>query len=108
MNSKRATALWAEEPFRVLFPLGLFLGAVGVTLWPLYVLQVINYYPGTAHVRLMIEGLMGSFIIGFLGTAGPRLLEAQPFRRIDTFSLVALQVLSAFLHFIRKQTAGKR
>ena len=69
------------EPFRIFFPLGLLLGAIGVALWPLYVWHAIDFYPAQAHVRLMIEGLMGSFIIGFLGTAGPRLLDARPLGR---------------------------
>jgi uncharacterized protein involved in response to NO len=66
------------EPFRIFFPIGLLLGAIGVALWPLFVWHAVNFYPANAHVRLMIEGLMGSFIIGFLGTAGPRLLDSRP------------------------------
>ena len=66
------------EPFRIFFPLGLILGAIGVSLWPLFYWHVITFYPAAPHMRLMIEGLMGSFVIGFLGTAGPRLLEAKP------------------------------
>lgn len=106
MTLGKTATLCANEPFRVFFPLGLFLGMCGVTLWPLFVWHAIGYYPATVHVRLMIEGLMGSFIIGFLGTAGPRLLEAPAFRPIESFSLFALQVLSALLHLMRKQVGG--
>lgn len=106
MTLGKTTSLCANEPFRVFFPLGLVLGMCGVTLWPLFVWHVIGYYPATVHVRLMIEGLMGSFILGFLGTAGPRLLEARPFRPIETFSLLGLQTLSAVLHLIRRQDGG--
>ena len=63
------------EPFRVLFPLGLVLGIVGVALWPLYALGWIAIYPAIAHQRIMIEGFVTSFVIGFLGTAMSRLLE---------------------------------
>lgn len=49
---------------------------------------------------------MGSFIIGFLGTAGPRLLEASPLTAVETSGLVLLQILSAFLQLCQKQTAG--
>lgn len=49
---------------------------------------------------------MGSFIFGFLGTAGPRLLEAKPFRPAEIFTLVGLQLSSALLHLARRQTAG--
>jgi uncharacterized protein involved in response to NO len=94
------------EPFRIFFPLGLLLGAIGVALWPLYVWHDIGFYPANAHVRLMIEGMMGSFIIGFLGTAGPRLLDAPPLTAAETLALVALQFVSAFLHLAQEQTAG--
>jgi uncharacterized protein involved in response to NO len=94
------------EPFRIFFPLGLVLGAIGVALWPLFVWHAINFYPRDAHLRLMIEGLMGSFVIGFLGTAGPRLLDARPFAAIETSTLLALQILSAGLHLNQKWNLG--
>ena len=99
-------ALCFAEPFRIFFPLGLLLGAVGVALWPLFVWHTINFYPRDAHLRLMIEGLMGSFIIGFLGTAGPRLLDARPFSAFETSALLTLQIVSASLHFAQKQKIG--
>ena len=98
--------LWVAEPFRIFFPLGLLLGAIGVALWPLFVWHAIGFYPAQAHVRLMIEGLMGSFIIGFLGTAGPRLLDASPLIAAETCALLALQIVSAFLHLTQRQIAG--
>ena len=82
------------------------LGAIGVALWPLFVWHAIAFYPAQAHVRLMIEGLMGSFIIGFLGTAGPRLLDASPLLAAETCALVVLQIASAFLHLTQRQTVG--
>ena len=99
-------AIYFAEPFRIFFPLGLFLGGIGVALWPLFVWHAIDFYPAQAHVRLMIEGLMGSFIIGFLGTAGPRLLDALPLSARETSALFALQILSAFLHLSQRQAAG--
>ncbi len=106
VNSKSSLSLCFAEPFRLFFPLGLLLGAIGVALWPLYVWHAINFYPANAHVRLMIEGLMGSFIIGFLGTAGPRLLDARPLSPGETFTLFALQILNAFLQLAQDQSAG--
>jgi uncharacterized protein involved in response to NO len=106
VNSQKSPARWFEEPFRIFFPLGLLLGAIGVALWPLYVWHAIEFYPANTHVRLMIEGLMGSFIIGFLGTAGPRLLDARPLNGLEISALFALQVLSALLHLAQNQTAG--
>jgi uncharacterized protein involved in response to NO len=106
MNSKKSLTLCFAEPFRIFFPLGLLLGAIGVALWPLYVWHAIEFYPANTHVRLMVEGMMGSFIIGFLGTAGPRLLEARPLSAVETSMLFALQILSAFLHLVQNQTGG--
>lgn len=64
-----------EEPFRVFFPLGFIFGALGVLLWPLFLWRGLGLYPAVPHARLMIEGMMGCFLFGFLGTAGPRLLS---------------------------------
>ncbi len=105
-DPRRSSAIYFAEPFRIFFPLGLFLGATGVALWPLFVWHAIGFYPAQAHVRLMIEGLMGSFIIGFLGTAGPRLLDASPLNAKETSALLGLQIVSAFLHLTQRQTAG--
>jgi uncharacterized protein involved in response to NO len=99
-------AICFAEPFRIFFPLGLLLGAIGVALWPLFVWHAINFYPRDAHLRLMIEGLMGSFIVGFLGTAGPRLLDARPFAAAETLALLSLQVVSASLHLSQRQRGG--
>jgi len=106
MNSEKPSAPWFSEPFRILFPLGLFFGVLGVALWPLYVWHAISFNPANAHVRLMVEGLMGSFIFGFLGTAGPRLLDAKPLRALETLTLFVLQIASAILHLAQNQAAG--
>lgn len=65
-----------DEPFRVFFPLAALAGAVGVALWPLYLSGVTDWYPGLGHAKIMVNGFFGGFILGFLGTAGPRLLSA--------------------------------
>jgi len=106
IGARKSSALWVAEPFRIFFPLGLLLGAIGAALWPLFVWHAILFYPAQAHVRLMIEGLMGSFIIGFLGTAGPRLLDASPLLAVETCALVVLQIASALLHLTQRQTVG--
>src|ERR1043166_3992684 len=106
LDPRKSSAIYFAEPFRIFFPLGLFLGAIGVALWPLFVWHAIEFYPAQAHVRLMIEGLMGSFIIGFLGTAGPRLLDASPLLAAETCALLVLQIVSAFLHLTQRQTIG--
>lgn len=66
----------AAEPFRIFFPAAVGVGLVGVGLWPLYALKMTDYYPGVSHARLMAYGFFGGFIVGFLGTALPRMLSS--------------------------------
>jgi uncharacterized protein involved in response to NO len=105
-NRERSIQLFCEEPFRLFFPIGLILGIIGVSLWPLYYAGLVTTYPGTAHARLMIEGFMASFIIGFLGTAGPRITSTRHFSRVELITLLTLDLLSAGLHFGGSSRAG--
>ena len=95
-----------EEPFRIFFPIGALLALLGVALWPLYYAGAITEYPAILHARLMIEGFMASFIIGFLGTAGPRITSAPHFTRTEVLLLVTLDLLAAGLHFGGSHRAG--
>ena len=87
-----------REPFRIFFPAGAFLGLTGVSLWVLYYGGVGVAYPNVTHARLMIEGMMASFIFGFLGTAGPRLTSAPHFSINEVGLLFTLDLLAAGLH----------
>jgi len=86
------------EPFRIFFPTGLLLGAVGVSLWLVFYLGLTRDYPNITHARLMIEGFMASFIFGFLGTAGPRLTSTPAFSFAELSILFTLDLLAAGLH----------
>lgn len=98
-RQRDSTRLLCEEPFRVFFPAGMLLGVVGVSLWIFYYSDSLTNYPGTTHARLMVEGFMASFIIGFLGTAGPRITSTPPFSRLEFLALLGLDLLAAGLHF---------
>jgi uncharacterized protein involved in response to NO len=78
------------EPFRIFFPAATLAGLIGVALWPLMLWGWTELYPGPSHARLMIQGFFGGFILGFMGTAMPRLVEARPLSAWETFSLFAL------------------
>lgn len=65
------------EPFRIFFPLATLIGVVGVLLWPAYFAGLDPVYPGLSHVRLMTQGFFGGFILGFLGTALPRMISVR-------------------------------
>ncbi|MBA3763715.1 MAG: NnrS family protein [Chthoniobacterales bacterium] len=95
-----------EESFRVFFVVGTLLGVIAVSLWPLYYAGWIAFYPGRAHARLMIEGFMAPFIIGFLGTAGPRITSTPHFSASEIFALLTLTLLAAGLHFGGAARAG--
>lgn len=94
----RPLANISEEPFRIFFPTGAALGIVGVSLWVLYYLGAGVPYPNVTHARVMIEGLMASFIFGFLGTAGPRLTSAPPFSPTEIGIVFTLDLLAAGAH----------
>ena len=97
--------LWSE-PFRVFFPAGLAIGMVGVSLWPAYYAGLLSFYPGVAHARLMIQGFMASFIVGFLGTAGPRITSTRPFSRVEVLTLLTLDLFAVGLHCGGANRAG--
>jgi uncharacterized protein involved in response to NO len=83
-------ALAAREPFRLFFPQAVLSGVIGVLLWPLYFWHFTEFYPGLGHIRIMVFGFFGGFILGFLGTALPRMLSAQPFKKYEVALLLFL------------------
>ena len=95
-----------REPFRIFFPVGILAGIVGVALWPLHFSGVAEFYPGQTHARIMIYGLFGGFIFGFLGTAMPRMLSANPFRLFEVVPLLALHVGMVFSLVVGKVFLG--
>ena len=97
-RTTRSVAQICQEPFRIFFPAGVFLGLIGVSLWLFFYLGAIASYPGVAHARLMVEGFMASFIFGFLGTAGPRLTSTPHFSFGELAALFTLDLLAAGAH----------
>jgi uncharacterized protein involved in response to NO len=81
---------FCHEPFRIFFPAGVLAGIIGVALWPLYFWGVDSFYPGQTHPRLMAYGFFGGFILGFLGTALPRMLDAPKFTLLEVAPLILL------------------
>ncbi|MDD4932700.1 MAG: NnrS family protein [Methylacidiphilaceae bacterium] len=96
----------AREPYRILFPLGTVLGFLGVAVWPLAALGWAPSPPAQSHPRIMIEGFVGSFLIGFLGTSLPRLLEVEPLSG-NLLLLVSVTLLTgSVLQLLGGQWAG--
>lgn len=95
-----------EEPFRLFFPLGVLVGISGVSLWPLFFAGLHKFYPGIMHARLMIEGFLGAFVIGFLATAGPRLTGTPHLSRGELGSFVLLYAGAVGTHIAHRHFTG--
>jgi uncharacterized protein involved in response to NO len=79
-----------SEPYRLFFLSGILFGIAGVAMWPLFFSGHFPFYPGVSHARVMIQAFGGAFVVGFLGTAGPRMLSAprlKPWELVVLFSL---------------------
>ena len=92
------TLVAAGEPFRLLFPIGTAIGIIGVLLWPLFVWNFTAFYPGQIHARIMIEGFLGCFVMGFLGTALPRLLDTSRLTIYESGVFAAALVGTTWFH----------
>lgn len=79
-----------SEPYRIFFLSGILFSIAGVMMWPLFYNGHLSFYPGVSHARVMIQAFAGAFVVGFLGTAGPRMLSAP---RLKPWELVSLFIL---------------
>ena len=96
----------AGEPFRLFFISGALWSVVAVWLWPLFYAGQLGYYPALSHARLMIEAFGGAFVIGFLGTAGPRMASAPKLTIMELLWLMVLHQAGAFCHLRLLQRWG--
>lgn len=100
---------WTEgcaEPFRLLFPMAILAGILGVLMWPLHFAGWLDWYPGEGHPRILVEGFFGGFIAGFLGTALPRVLGAPALRPRELWPLIVLQPAMVGCWFVGNVRAG--
>lgn len=84
------------EPYRILFPLGAFMGVIGVIFWFFFQSRWIGFFPRSAHGHLMFFGLLWSFVAGFLMTAIPKMtstFSAQMWEISTAVVLVFLQLI---------------
>lgn len=88
----------AAEPYRVFFASGAVWSIIGVSLWPLFYAQKLGFYPNFVHARLMIEAFGGAFVVGFLGTAGPRMATAPKLTPPELFWLLTLHLACGVSH----------
>jgi uncharacterized protein involved in response to NO len=103
------TLQWmAAEPFRLFFFSGVLWSMIGVALWPLFYAGRLGFYPNYCHSRLMIEAFGGGFIVGFLGTAGPRMASAPKLTALELLWLFGLHQSSAICHLRLQHAWGDR
>ncbi len=88
----------ASEPYRLFFFSGAVWSIIGVALWPLYYAQQLGFYPSFVHARIMIEAFGAAFVVGFLGTAGPRMATAPKLTPLELFWLFALHQACGISH----------
>lgn len=96
----------AGEPYRVFFVLGVLWSIVGVSLWPLFYHGGMTMHPLMAHSRLMIEGFGGAFVVGFLGTAGPRMASAPKLTPVELLWFVVLHTSAMVAHLQGRHPVG--
>lgn len=84
-----------ERPYRLFFPLGAAIGAVGVSHWLLYVLRVQEHYSGQGHSLIQLQGFLPAFACGFLLTMLPRRTGTAPPGWPLLLSLTACLVVTA-------------
>lgn len=75
-------------------------------LWPFFYWGMLDFYPLTAHTRLMIEGFVGGCAIGFLGTAMPKMLSAPSLRLWQVVALLLGYLAYSIAHGFGYQVAG--
>ena len=96
----------ASEPYRLFFASGALWSIIGVSLWPLFYAQQLGFYPNFVHARLMIEAFGGAFVVGFLGTAGPRMATAPKLTPLELLWLFALHQATAISHLRLQHARG--
>jgi uncharacterized protein involved in response to NO len=84
---------WRIEPFRIFFPLGVFLAWIGVGHWLLYATGVAATYSCTFHGLVQMQAFMMAFAIGFLLTLLPRRIQTRPVARMEMVALAAALVV---------------
>ncbi len=96
----------ASEPFRLFFLSGAVWSLIGVSLWPLFYGGQLTFYPGMPHARLMIQTFGGAFVVGFLGTAGPRMADAPRLSTVELGLLFGLHTANGVCHLKLMPAAG--
>jgi uncharacterized protein involved in response to NO len=99
----------ATDPYRLFFPLGIVLGAMGVAIWPFYYYGATATYSGRAHAFVQTDGFLYAFIVGFLLTAVPRFTgtdaPSSPVQYVLAAAIAFTAIAFESQYFVAGQTA---
>jgi uncharacterized protein involved in response to NO len=96
-----------SDPYRLFFPLGIFLGLSGVAIWPLVYLGALHGYWGMSHAFIQSDGFLFSFIAGFLLTALPRFTSTKVPSVAAQWTLAALIIAGSVALELQKYRIGQ-
>lgn len=86
------------EPYRILFPLGALVGALGVLLWVMFSWRFIQFFPRKAHSHLMFFGFLWSFVAGFMMTAVPKMTRTSAASYLEIFTACLFVLIQLVLN----------
>jgi uncharacterized protein involved in response to NO len=87
------------DPYRIFFPLGIVLGVIGVSIWPLYYFAIVGSYSGRVHAFVQTDGFLYSFIAGF-PDAIPRFTGTDPPSRRIQYVVAAMLISCVACRFV--------
>ena len=99
--------LKVPDPYRLFFPLGILIGLIGVSVWPLLALGWITYPTPTWHIDLMLQGFLFAFILGFLLTALPRFSQTWPITKNELVLFLVVFIAGNMATMMKLYSVGK-
>jgi len=93
LNDPEWMYLFLKEAYFYLFSLGIAAASLGVFLWLGFYIGLINAYPLRLHGSIMFFSFLFSFVMGFLMTAIPRMMQSISARNYEI--ITALMLCSA-------------
>ncbi len=95
-----------QEPYRLLFPLGIVFGCLGVIHWLLFALGVADASPHY-HAAMQLGAYLYCFIAGFLWTALPRMTAAPAASTRELGGMLVLLAGQAVLLAFHQEILGQ-
>ena len=95
-----------REPFRLLFPLGVLFGCLGISHWLWYALGWSDA-SRFIHASIQIGAYLYCFIAGFLWTAMPRMTGSPPATSLELVAVLLLLVFQQLALGLRIPVAAQ-